>query len=58
MSPDEIVIGFIPLFIGFIAAFLSGLFACKLMLNIVRKGKLIYFAIYCILAASIAIFLG
>jgi undecaprenyl-diphosphatase len=57
-DPDEIVIGFLPLFIGFLASFASGLFACKIMLNIVRKGKLIYFAIYCILAASIAIFLG
>jgi undecaprenyl-diphosphatase len=57
-EPDEIVIGFFPLLIGFIAAFLSGLFACRVMLNIVRKGKLIYFAIYCILVASIAIFFG
>ncbi|MDO5523591.1 MAG: undecaprenyl-diphosphate phosphatase [Bacteroidia bacterium] len=32
---------------GFLAAFVSGCFACKWMINIVRKGKLIYFAIYC-----------
>lgn len=32
---------------GFIAAFVAGCIACKWMLNIVRKGKLIYFAIYC-----------
>lgn len=57
-SPEEITIGFIPLLIGFVAAFISGLFACRVMLNVVRKGKLIYFAIYCILAASIAISLG
>lgn len=57
-EPDSLAIGFIPLLIGFVAAFLSGLFACRIMLNIVRQGKLIYFAIYCILAASIAIFLG
>lgn len=35
------------LFAGFMAAFISGCVACKWMLNIVRKGKLIYFAIYC-----------
>lgn len=35
------------LVIGFIAAFLSGCFACKLMINIVKKGKLVYFGIYC-----------
>jgi undecaprenyl-diphosphatase len=32
---------------GFFAAFISGCFACKLMINIVKKGKLVYFAIYC-----------
>lgn len=57
-EPGEVTVGFLPLLIGFSAAFISGLFACKLMLNVVRKGKLIYFAIYCILAASIAISLG
>ncbi len=32
---------------GFFAAFVSGCIACKWMINIVKKGKLIYFAIYC-----------
>lgn len=36
-----------PLIIGFLAAFLSGCLACKWMINIVKKGKLIYFGIYC-----------
>ena len=36
-----------PLIIGFLAAFLSGCFACKLMINLVKKGKLLYFGIYC-----------
>ena len=40
-------IGFLPLFIGFLAAFISGCVACKFMINLVKKGKLIYFAIYC-----------
>ena len=35
--------------IGFVAAFISGCLACKWMINIVKKGKLIYFAIYCAL---------
>ena len=35
------------LIIGFAAAFISGLFACKWMINIVKKGKLIWFAVYC-----------
>ncbi len=57
-EPGDVALGFIPLFVGFVAAFLSGLFACRVMLEVVRKGKLIYFAIYCIFVASIAIFLG
>lgn len=43
------------LIIGFLAAFISGLLACKLMLNIVKKGKLIYFAIYCLIVGGVAI---
>ncbi len=41
---------------GFIAAFLTGLLACSWMIKIVKKGKLIYFAIYCALIGLIAIF--
>ncbi|MBL7111743.1 MAG: undecaprenyl-diphosphate phosphatase [Bacteroidales bacterium] len=48
----------ISLIIGFIAAFLSGLLACKWMLSIVRKGKLIYFGIYCLVIGIIAIIVG
>ena len=33
--------------VGFLAAFISGCLACKLMLDIVKRGKLIYFGIYC-----------
>ena len=40
-------IGVFPLCVGFVAAFLSGCFACKLMINIVKKGKLLYFGYYC-----------
>ena len=32
---------------GFVAAFVSGIFACKWMIGVVRRGKLIYFAAYC-----------
>ncbi len=40
-------IGFMPLAVGFLGAFLSGCLACKFMIGLVKKGKLIYFAIYC-----------
>lgn len=42
----------LPLFVGFIAAFISGCVACQWMINIVKKGKLIYFGIYCALAGA------
>lgn len=48
----------LPLVIGFIAAFVSGLLACKWMIGIVKKGKLIYFAIYCAIVGIIAISVG
>lgn len=35
------------LVVGFIAAFVAGLLACNWMISIVKKGKLIYFAVYC-----------
>ncbi len=38
--------------IGFLAAFISGCIACKWMINIVKKGKLIYFAVYCAFAGA------
>lgn len=49
-------IGLLPLLVGFAAAFLSGLLACKWMIGIVKKGKLIYFALYCLIIGLIAIF--
>lgn len=48
----------LPLIIGFLGAFLSGLLACKLMIAIVKKSKLIYFAIYCVIVGVITIILS
>ncbi len=46
----------LPMVVGFLAAFFSGLLACSWMIKIVKRGKLIYFAIYCALIGLIAIF--
>ncbi len=48
-------ISVLPLVVGFVAAFVSGCLACKWMINIVKKGKLIYFGIYCAIAGAVAI---
>ncbi len=44
--------------IGFLTAFISGCLACKFMIDIVRRGKLIYFAAYCLLAGIATIILN
>jgi undecaprenyl-diphosphatase len=44
--------------LGFIAAFICGLVACTWMISLVRKSKLSYFAIYCLVAGIIAIAVG
>ncbi|MEM1001486.1 MAG: undecaprenyl-diphosphate phosphatase [Bacteroidota bacterium] len=46
---------FSSLGIGFIAAFISGLFACTWMIALVKRSKLSYFAVYCIIVGLIAI---
>ena len=48
-------IPFLVLLIGFISASVSGFLACKWMVGIVKKGKLSYFAIYCLVIGLIAI---
>jgi len=48
-------IGTVPLLVGFVAAFLSGCVACKWMINIVKRGKLIWFGVYCAIVGAIVI---
>ncbi|WP_438710820.1 undecaprenyl-diphosphate phosphatase [Aquimarina muelleri] len=47
-----------PIILGFIAAFISGLFACTWMISLVKKSKLTYFAVYCVIVGLIAISFG
>lgn len=42
----------LPLIVGFVAAFVSGCVACKWMINIVKKGKLVWFGVYCAIAGA------
>ena len=44
-------VGALPLILGFLSAFISGLFACKVMIALVKKAKLSWFALYCLIAA-------
>ncbi len=49
-------IGTWPLIIGFVSAFLSGMFACKVMIALVKKAKLKWFALYCALVGIACLF--
>ena len=48
----------IVLIVGFVAALISGYFACKWMIALVKKSKLTYFALYCLVVGIIAIAVG
>ncbi|MCE2613318.1 undecaprenyl-diphosphate phosphatase [Flavobacteriaceae bacterium D16] len=54
MEDDNLII----LGAGFLAAFVAGLFACTWMIQLVKKSKLTYFALYCLLVGLIAIGYG
>ena len=45
-------VGAMSLVLGFVSAFLSGLFACKVMIALVKKAKLSWFALYCLIASA------
>ena len=48
-------IGWLPMIVGFMASFLVGCAACKWMLDIVKKGKLVWFAVYCLVVGVLCI---
>ena len=48
-------IGTVPMLCGFLAAFVTGWLACRFMLEIVKRGRLIWFAVYCALAGVVSI---
>ena len=48
-------LGMFPAIVGFVAAFVTGCFACRFMIEIVRRQRLIYFAIYCAIVGATAI---
>lgn len=50
---SELSIG--PAIVGFVSAFITGCLACRFMLEIVRRQRLIWFAIYCFIVGSVAI---
>ncbi len=56
-APDAATesIGILPLTVGFLASFIVGCIACRWMLEIVKRGKLVWFAVYCAIAGLVCI---
>lgn len=48
-------LGLVPALVGFVAAFVTGCFACRFMIEIVRRQRLVWFALYCAIVGSVAI---
>ena len=48
----------LPLIIGFISAFITGIIACKWMVKLVNKSKLKFFGVYCLIVGGISILYG
>lgn len=57
-NPTVSGIPMISMIVGFFAAFISGLFACKVMITLVKRSKLIYFAIYCLIVGIITLIMA
>ena len=51
----DTAVGAGALLIGFLASFVVGCCACKWMLNLVKKGKLLWFALYCVIMGIICL---
>lgn len=49
-------IGLLPIAVGFISSFIVGCIACRWMLEIVKRGKLVWFAVYCMIVGLVCIF--
>ena len=48
-------VGTVPMIAGFLASFITGCLACRFMLEIVQRGRLIWFALYCAVAGVVSI---
>ena len=54
-QPSTLDLSPLVLVAGFVSSFVAGLFACKLMIDLIKKGKLIYFSIYCFIVGISAV---
>ena len=55
LSAESSGIATLPLILGTLTAFVSGFIACSWMINIVKRAKLKYFALYCVIIGVVCI---
>jgi undecaprenyl-diphosphatase len=55
MDSAPVEVAFLPLTIGFVAAFITGIVACRWMIALVKRSQLSYFALYCLLVGLLAL---
>ena len=48
-------VGALPLLVGFLTSFITGVLACRWMIRLVNKGKLVWFALYCLIVGSVSV---
>ena len=51
----EASLSIVSIVVGFLAAFIVGCLACRWMISLVKRGKLVWFAVYCAVAGVISI---
>lgn len=57
-AASSVSVGWLPMVVGFLASFIVGCIACKWMLELVKRGKLVWFALYCLIVGVICIITG
>lgn len=57
-KPGSVIPGMGVMMIGFVAAFVSGYVACRWMIELVKKSKLIWFSVYCFIVGILSVILG
>lgn len=58
LSPDAVqqaTVGVVPVIVGFLVSFVVGCAACKAMISLVKRGKMVWFALYCLLAGFVCL---
>jgi undecaprenyl-diphosphatase len=52
-AAQQASVGFLPMVVGFVSSFVVGCAACKWMISLVSRGKLVWFALYCLIMGAI-----